>query len=109
MALRLSEKANAHPKLEVLSEPTLSICCFRYQPTYTDDVDRFNQRLHRRLIRENEYMPSTTRVGGQLALRPCYIGARANPDQVDALIDSVVRIGNEMETEYQNGSKKNYA
>ena len=43
-------------------------------------------------------MPSTTRVRGQLALRPCYIGARANPDQVDALIDAVVRIGQELET-----------
>jgi len=102
MARRLSEQAKAHPKLEVLSEPTLSICCFRYHPAHTDDVDRFNQRLHRRLVKENQYMPSTTRVGGQLALRPCYIGARAHPDQVDALIDSVVRIGNEMETENQS-------
>ena len=107
MARRLSEQANAHPKLEVLSEPTLSICCFRYRPAHTDDVDRFNQRLHRRLVRENEYMPSTTRVRGQLALRPCYIGARAHPDQVDALIDSVVRIGSELETESQNGSQEN--
>lgn len=108
MARRLSQLVNAHPKLEVLSEPTLSICCFRYHPAHIDDVDRFNQRLHRRLVRENEYMPSTTRVRGQLALRPCYIGARAHPDQVDALIDSVVRIGNELETENQNGSEENH-
>ena len=107
MARRLSEQADAHPKLEVLSEPTLSICCFRYRPAHTDDVDGFNQRLHRRLVRENEYMPSTTRVGGQLALRPCYIGARAHPDQVDGLIDSVVRIGNALETEDRNGREEN--
>ncbi len=99
MARRLSERAQDHPQLEVLGEPTLSICCFRYLPTHTDDIDGFNQRLHRRLVRENEYMPSTTRVRGHLALRPCYIGARAHPDQVDALVDSVVRIGNELDTE----------
>ena len=98
MARRLSEAANAHPKLEVLSEPTLSICCFRYVPASTaTDIDTFNQRLYRRLIRENEYMPSTTRVKGSLALRPCYIGARAELAQVDALLDAVLRIGNELE------------
>jgi aromatic-L-amino-acid decarboxylase len=101
MALRLSEQAHAHTKLEVLSEPTLSICCFRYIPSHADDIDRFNQRLHRRLVRENQYMPSTTRVKGHLVLRPCFIGARAHPDQVDGLINSVVRIGNTMETEGQ--------
>jgi len=107
MARRLSQQANAHLKLEVLSEPTISICCFRYRPAHSADIDRFNQSLHRRLVRENEYMPSTTRVRGQLALRPCYIGARAHPDQVDALIDSVVRIGQDLETELRNGIKEN--
>jgi aromatic-L-amino-acid decarboxylase len=102
MATRLSELAHAHPKLEVLGEPTLSICCFRYLPACTDDIDGFTQRLHRRLVRENQYMPSTTRVRGQLALRPCYIGARATMNQVDALIESVVRIGNELETTNPN-------
>jgi aromatic-L-amino-acid/L-tryptophan decarboxylase len=73
-----------------------------YIPSQITDIDLFNQRLHRRLVRENEYMPSTTRVRGKLALRPCYIGARANPSQVDALIKSVLRIGKELETENLN-------
>lgn len=98
MARHLAEVANAHPKLEVLSEPTLSICCFRFLPSHAStDVDRFNQRLFRRLVRENEYMPSTTRVRGKLAIRPCYIGARANPSQVDAMLSAVLRIGEELE------------
>ena len=99
MARLLAASAMAHPKLEVLGEPTLSICCFRYLPSQVADIDRFNQRLHRILIRENEYMPSTTRVGGKLALRPCYIGARAHPSQVDGLLKSVVRIGDKLEIE----------
>ena len=99
MARLLAASAKAHPKLEVLSEPTLSICCFRYLPSRIAEIDRFNHRLHRLLVRENEYMPSTTRVGGKLALRPCYIGARAHPSQVDGLLKSVVRIGEELEIE----------
>lgn len=107
MARLVSEYANAHPKLEVLSEPTLSICCFRYIPTQITDIDQFNQRLHRRLVRENEFMPSTTRVSGKLALRPCYIGARTNQFQVDALLKSVLRIGKDLETGNQTVGKEN--
>ena len=98
MARQLAKYANDHPNLEVLSEPTLSICCFRYISPHIDDLDMFNQRLHRRLVRENKYMPSTTRVNGKLALRPCYVGARADHPQVDALLEAVLRIGKDMES-----------
>ena len=98
MARYLAQYAKGHSNLEVLGEPTLSICCFRYVSTKINDLDHFNQRLHRRLIRENVYMPSTTRVKGKLALRPCYIGARANQSQVDGLLGAVLRIGKEMES-----------
>jgi aromatic-L-amino-acid decarboxylase len=97
MARHLAQYANDHPNLEVLSEPILSICCFRYVSPHIDDLDEFNQRLHRRLVRENKYMPSTTRVKGRLALRPCYVGARADHPQVEALLESVLRIGKNLE------------
>jgi aromatic-L-amino-acid decarboxylase len=42
-------------------------------------------------------MPSTTRVNGMLALRPCYVGARADQQQVDGLLESVLRIGKALE------------
>ena len=97
MARHLAQCANDHANLEVLSEPTLSICCFRYISPDIEDLDRFNQRLHRRLVRENKYMPSTTRVRGSLTLRPCYVGARADLPQVDGLLESVLRIGKDLE------------
>ncbi len=104
MARYLAQYAKGHSHLEVLGEPTLSICCFRYVSTNITDIDYFNQRLHRRLIRENVFMPSTTRVKGKLALRPCYVGARANQSQVDGLLEAVLRIGKEMETkDLKNG------
>lgn len=97
MARHISQYAHEHPKLEVLSKPTLSICCFRYVSPHVTDLDRLNQKLHRQLVRENEYMPSTTRVMGKLALRPCYIGARANQSQVAGLLEAVLRIGARLE------------
>jgi aromatic-L-amino-acid decarboxylase len=96
MAAYVAQAAREHPHLELLQEPTLSICCFRYVAPQLRDLDLLNQRLHRRLIRENQNMPSTTRVNGQLALRPCFVGARSNMSHAQALVDDVIRIGDEL-------------
>ncbi len=104
MARDLAEAAKSHPNLELLLEPTLSVCCFRYIAPDVSDLDQLNRRLHRRLVRGNQYMPSTTQVNGVLALRPCYIGARADHSQVDGLLEAVLKIGKELETEYRRSS-----
>jgi len=99
MARELADISRRHAKLELLLEPSLSICCFRYVSPGVADLDRLNQRLCRRLIRENEFMPSTTRVNGQIALRPCFIGARTDRSQIDGLVQSVLRIGDALVAE----------
>jgi aromatic-L-amino-acid/L-tryptophan decarboxylase len=96
MAAHIARVARQHPNLELLQEPTLSICCFRYVTPRVRDLDRLNQRLHRRLIRENQNMPSTTRVNGHLALRPCFVGARTEMSHAQALLADVLRIGDEL-------------
>jgi aromatic-L-amino-acid decarboxylase len=93
MARDLADYCRAHESLELLLEPTLSVCCFRYWSSQVDDLDLFNQQLFRRLVRENEFIPSTTRVDGRFALRPCFLGARTENDQVDGLAQAVLRIG----------------
>ena len=105
MARALADLCRQHESLELLLEPTLSVCCFRYRSAeITDlekiidlekliDLDKLNQKLFWRLIRENEFIPSTTRVNGQLAIRPCFLGARIESDQVDELVQAVLRIG----------------
>jgi aromatic-L-amino-acid/L-tryptophan decarboxylase len=98
MAQHIADRARKHPNLELLVEPTLSICCFRYVCTGVD-LDRLNRQLHRRLVRENRNLPSTTQVKGHLALRPCFIGARATLAQADSLVADVLRIGAEVARE----------
>jgi aromatic-L-amino-acid decarboxylase len=93
MARELAEFCKQHPNLELLLEPTLSVCCFRYVSPQIGDLDQLNQKIHRRLVRENEHMPSTTRIKGQLAIRPCFLGARTDQAQVDGLMQAVLRIG----------------
>ena len=99
MATQVARRAREHPSLELLQEPTLSICCFRYVAPGIADLDDLNKQLHRRLIHENRNMPSTTQVNGKLALRPCFLGARAQAGHADALIDDVLRLGAELANE----------
>ncbi|MCM2340705.1 aminotransferase class V-fold PLP-dependent enzyme [Rhodoferax sp.] len=99
MAGYIAMAAKAHPNLELLLEPTLSICCFRYVAPGIVDLDAFNRQLHRRLIRENQNLPSTTQVNGKLALRPCFVGARTNQAHAEALLKDVLRIGQDLAKE----------
>jgi aromatic-L-amino-acid decarboxylase len=96
MAAYIAQAAREHPNLELLLEPTLSICCFRYVVPGVADLDALNRQLHRRLIRENQNMPSTTQVNGKLALRPCFVGARTHQEHAQALLNDVLRIGQEL-------------
>jgi aromatic-L-amino-acid decarboxylase len=93
-ARHVAERARAHPRLELLDEPQLSIACFRYRPADASvDVDALTARLLQRLRRETPYVPSSTVVHGRLALRPCYINPRTTLAEVDGLVDAVIRLG----------------
>jgi len=75
--------------------PTLSICCFRYRPPQVDEqeLDVLNEQIVQTLHAEGELVPSTTRVGGRLAIRPCYINPRTTLAEVDGLADRVLALG----------------
>ena len=105
MAAHIARVARAHPNLELLQEPTLSICCFRYVSPDVEDLDLLNRRLHRRLTRGNQNMPSTTRVNGHLALRPCFVGARSDMSHAEALVADVLRLGAELAQEFANETR----
>jgi len=95
-AQHLADRVRDEERLELLTEPELSIVCFRYVPAgESDDVvlDDLNQRILKRLRRDTPYVPSSTRVGGRFALRPCYINPRTTESDVVGLADAVLRIG----------------
>lgn len=96
MARRIAERCREHPNLEILQEPILSICCFRYVCDNCGDLNELNRRIHRALIHNNHNMPSTTLVNGQLAIRPCFVGARTTWEYADALVDEVLEMGQKL-------------
>lgn len=93
MARHLAAQIKADPHLELLREPTLSICCFRYIDDRVSDLDTLNRNIHRQLIHNSRNMPSTTQINGKLAIRPCFIGARTGWQQANDLLDEVRELG----------------
>ncbi|MHB8378847.1 MAG: pyridoxal phosphate-dependent decarboxylase family protein [Acidimicrobiales bacterium] len=95
-ARQLAAEVRSNDHLELLSEPVLSICCFRYRCDGVADLDALNEQLHRRLLRETPYLPSATVVNGSFGLRPCFINPRTSSELVRGLAAAVVRLGNEL-------------
>ena len=95
-ARHVAARARAHPRLEVLAEPVLSICGFRYCTDADRDWDSVNSRILRRLARETSIVVSSTFVDGSYVLRPCFINARTTTAHVDEFLDTVVRFGDEL-------------
>jgi len=97
-ARRLAELVREDDRLELLAEPVLSICCFRYRDAGLDEerLDRLNAEIARRLRAETPYVPSTTRIGGKFAIRPCYINPRTTLGEVEGLARAVRDIGDRL-------------
>lgn len=98
LANRLAERADAHPRLELLLPPSLSIVCFRYRRDELDEpaLDAINTAIVQRIRADEDLVPSTARIDGRLAIRPCIVNAATTLAEVDALADAVVRIGDQL-------------
>ncbi|HWN69335.1 MAG TPA: aminotransferase class V-fold PLP-dependent enzyme, partial [Haliangium sp.] len=95
-ARRVADRVRASPELELLAEPVLSICCFRYRPPHVRSqgaLERLNAAIVLRVRAAGRSVPSTTRVCGKLAIRPCFLGPRTALADADALVDEVLAAG----------------
>jgi aromatic-L-amino-acid decarboxylase len=86
--------ASADERLEALSQPTLSICCYRYRaPNMSENaLDDLNAEIAQRLRMEG-IVPSTTRVAGKYAIRPCFINPRTTSVDVERMVARTRAIG----------------
>ncbi len=96
-ARHVADRALAEDRLELLLEPTLSITCFAYRTADPADADRVNEAILSRLRRETGLMPTSTRVRGRYAIRPCFINPRGTLADVDAMVDAILRFGRELD------------
>jgi aromatic-L-amino-acid decarboxylase len=94
-ARHVIDRAREDPRLEAVLEPELSIACFRYRSPGVEG-NELNFRILERLRRETPFIPTSTVVGGSLAIRPCFINPRTTIREVDGLVDAVARLGDEL-------------
>ena len=95
-AREIADRASAHPRLELLMEPQLSVVCYRYRPGPGVDADELNRAILDRLRRETTVAPSSTLINGQFAIRPCFINPRTTAAEVAELVDAALRFGDEL-------------
>ena len=97
-ARRVAERVRAHPELELLAEPVLSICCFRVRPAGVRDeaaLDALNEKILLRVRKRGRAVPSHTKVNGRFAIRPCFINPRQGLADADATVDEVLAVARE--------------
>lgn len=98
----VADRVKAEPNLELLAEPVLSICCFRYRPKRMREeaaLDDINTRIVREIRARARCVPSSTRVNGRVAIRPCFINPRSTFDDAKALVDEVLAVARSLDNE----------
>ena len=92
----VADRVRASGELELLTEPELSICCFRYRPPGSADearLDELNQDVLAGLRKRGRSLPSGTWVDGRFAIRPCFINPRSGLADAEMLVDEVLAVG----------------
>ena len=90
LATYLAQRVDAAPELERLAPVALNIVCFRYRAT---DADALNTRIVTQLQTSGVAAPSTTVLDGRLAIRAAIVNHRTRAEDIDILIDAVLRLG----------------
>ncbi len=90
VARHLAARIAAEPRLELLAPVQLNIVCFRYRGA---DPDALNAAIAADVQESGVAAPSTTRIGGRLAIRAAIFNHRTDERDVDALVEAVLRHG----------------
>ncbi|WP_459675869.1 pyridoxal phosphate-dependent decarboxylase family protein [Acidisoma sp. 7E03] len=92
VAHHLAARIDSTPALERLAPVPLNIVCFRHRGPAAD-LDQFNAEIVADIQEAGLAAPSTTRIGGALAIRAAFVNHRARPEDADALVQAVLDAG----------------
>lgn len=99
LARSLEGRIAANPELELLAPVTLNIVCFRYRgatsvgPAVEEFLNQINSEIVIGLQEAGAVAPSTTQIGGKLAIRAAIVNHRTTRADVDTLVDAVLTAG----------------
>jgi len=90
LARLLEAQVRRTPELELLAPAELNIVCFRHRGP---DPDRLNAEIVADLQESGIAVPSTTRLGGALAIRAAIVNHRTSERDLDAMLEAVLARG----------------
>jgi aromatic-L-amino-acid decarboxylase len=90
----LASAVRAHPDLELLAPVSLSAVCFRHR---TGD----NAAILNRVIARGRVYISNATLGGQFALRACFVNHRTREEDVTAIVSEVIAAAGEVQETIQ--------
>jgi aromatic-L-amino-acid decarboxylase len=96
---------------EVMSEPSLSICCFRFVPPdlkyRTEEVESYlnklNQTLEMTLVEDGRALVSGTELRGKRVLRACIVNHRVTQTGVDETLVLLRELGHMLDKQMREG------
>ncbi len=92
LARYLAGLIEAEPELELLAPVPLNIVCFRYRNA-PETVDALNLAIVADIQEAGLAAPSTTTIGGALAIRAAFVNHRSREEDAEALIAAVLAAG----------------
>jgi glutamate/tyrosine decarboxylase-like PLP-dependent enzyme len=95
----LASRIESEPQLELLAPVSLNIVCFRLRNEALDAaaLDKFNEDVVADVQESGVAVPSTTRIGGRLAIRVNITNHRTRRPDLDVLLDAVLAAGRKRE------------
>jgi glutamate/tyrosine decarboxylase-like PLP-dependent enzyme len=100
LADRLADKVRRSGNLQLATEPSLSIVCFRFapMPLRNDEakLNQLNQRLLEAVQLTGSAFLSSTTINGAFCLRACVINHRSTEQDIDFLVDHVEQTGEKL-------------
>jgi aromatic-L-amino-acid/L-tryptophan decarboxylase len=90
LARYLEARILAEPRLELMAPVQLNIVCFRYR---APEANKVNGDIVIDIQESGIAAPSTTLLGGELAIRAAIVNHRTDVGDIDALISAVLEFG----------------
>jgi glutamate/tyrosine decarboxylase-like PLP-dependent enzyme len=94
----LARRIDAEPAFERLAEAPLNIVCFRWRPPGVpeEELDALNRELGEALLADGRVFAGTTLFEGRVAFRPAIVNWQTREEDVDALVDVLIELGERM-------------
>jgi aromatic-L-amino-acid decarboxylase len=97
LARYLGELVEEHPDFELMTPPSLSICCFRYAPAglrgREEELDRLNERVLSAVMGDGRVYCSNAVLHGRFCLRACVVNFRTEAEHLELLLEVAAEHG----------------